>query len=60
MKTGKHFLPIISLVGLLGGTEGQESKRVYPLVELADADLVQIDVTDGALDEGWICWAHPP
>ena len=54
MKTGKRFLPIIGLVmGLLGGAEAQESERLYPFVELTDADLAQIDVTDGSIDE-WI------
>ncbi len=54
MKTGKRFLPIIGLVmGLLGGAEAQESERLYPFVELTDADLAQIDVTDGSIDE-WV------
>ena len=54
MKTGKRFLPITGLVvGLLGGAEAQESERLYPFVELTDADLAQIDVTDGSIDE-WI------
>ncbi len=52
MKTIKRFLPIIGLVlGLLGGAEAQESERLYPFVELTDADLAQIDVTDGSIDE---------
>ena len=54
MKTIKRFLPIIGLVvGLLGGAEAQESERLYPFVELTDADLAQIDVTDGSVDE-WV------
>ncbi len=54
MKTIKRFLPIIGLVlGLLGGAEAQESERLYPFVELTDADLAQIDVTDGSIDE-WV------
>ena len=54
MKTGKRFLPIISLVmGLLHGAEAQESERLYPFVELTDANLAQIDVTDGSIDE-WV------
>ena len=36
------------VVGLLHGAEAQESERVYPFVELTDADLAQIDVTDGS------------
>ena len=52
MKTGKRSLPIIGLVmGLLHGAEAQESERLYPFVELTDADLAQIDVTDGSIDE---------
>ncbi len=54
MNLVKRFLPIIGLlVGLLGGAEAQESERVYPFVELTDADLAQIDVTDGSIDE-WV------
>ncbi len=54
MKTVKNFLPITGLVlGLLCGAEAQESERVYPFVELTDADLAQIDVTDGSVDE-WV------
>ncbi len=54
MKTGKRFLSMIGLVvGLLGGAEAQESERLYPFVELTDADLDQIDVTDGSIDE-WV------
>ncbi len=54
MNLVKRFLPIIGLVvGLLGGAEAQESERLYPFVELTDADLAQIDVTDGSVDE-WV------
>ncbi len=54
MKTGKRFLQLIGLVlGLLHGAEAQESERLYPFIELTDADLAQIDVTDGSIDE-WI------
>ncbi len=54
MNLVKRFLPIIGLVvGLLGGAEAQESERLYPFVELTDADLAQIDVTDGSIDE-WV------
>ncbi len=54
MKTRKRFLQLIGLVlGLLCGAEAQESERLYPFVELTDADLAQIDVTDGTVDE-WI------
>ncbi len=54
MKTVKRFLPIIGLVvGLLHGAEAQESERLYPFVELTDADLDQIDVTDGSVNE-WV------
>ncbi len=54
MKTGKRSLPMIGLVvGLLRGAEAQESERLYPFVELTDADLAQIDVTDGSVDE-WV------
>ncbi len=54
MNLIKRSLPIIGLVvGLLRGTEGQESERLYPFVELTDADLAQIDVTDGSIDE-WV------
>ncbi len=54
MNLVKRFLPIIGLVvGLLHGAQGQESERVYPFVELTDADLAQIDVTDGSIDE-WV------
>ncbi len=54
MRTGKLSLPIIGLVmGLLRGAEAQESERVYPFIELTDADLAQIDVTDGSINE-WI------
>ncbi len=54
MNLIKRSLPIIGLVvGLLGGAEAQESERLYPFVELTDADLDQIDVTDGSIDE-WI------
>ncbi len=41
------------MVGLLHGVEAQESERLYPFVELTDADLAQIDVTDGSIDE-WV------
>ncbi len=52
MNLVKRFLPIIGLVvGLLHGAEAQESERLYPFVELTDADLAQIDVTDGSIDE---------
>ncbi len=52
MKIGKRFLQFTGLVmGLLGGAEAQESERLYPFVELTDADLAQIDVTDGSIDE---------
>ena len=54
MNLVKLSLPMIGLVlGLLGGAEAQESERLYPFVELTDADLDQIDVTDGSIDE-WI------
>ncbi len=54
MKTRKRFLPIIGLVlGLLHGAEAQESERLYPFIELTDADLAQIDVTDGSVNE-WV------
>ncbi len=54
MNLVKRSLPIIGLVvGLLRGAEGQESERLYPFVELTDADLAQIDVTDGSVDE-WV------
>ncbi len=54
MNLIKRSLPIIGLVvGLLGGAEAQESERLYPFVELTDADLAQIDVTDGSVDE-WV------
>ena len=54
MNLVKNFLPTIGLVvGLLGGAEAQESERLYPFVELTDADLAQIDVTDGSIDE-WV------
>ena len=52
MKTGKRFLQLTSLVmGLLCVAEAQESERLYPFVELTDADLAQINVTDGSIDE---------
>ncbi len=52
MNLIKSSLPIIGLVmGLLHGAEAQESERLYPFVELTDADLAQIDVTDGSIDE---------
>ncbi len=54
MNLIKRSLPIIGLVaGLLHGAEAQESERIYPFVELTDADLAQIDVTDGSVNE-WI------
>ena len=54
MNLVKRSLPIIGLVvGLLHGAEAQESERLYPFVELTDADLAQIDVTDGSVDE-WV------
>ena len=54
MNLIKRSLPIIGLVvGLLCGAEAQESERLYPFVELTDADLAQIDVTDGSVDE-WV------
>ena len=54
MKTGKRFLQLTGLVmGLLCVAEAQESERLYPFVELTDADLAQIDVTDGSIDE-WV------
>ena len=54
MNLVKRFLPIIGLVvGLLCSAEAQESERLYPFVELTDADLAQIDVTDGSVDE-WV------
>ncbi len=52
MNLVKRSLSIIGLVmGLLGGAEAQESERLYPFFELTDADLAQIDVTDGSIDE---------
>ncbi len=54
MNPVKSALPMIGLVmGLLCVAEAQESERLYPFVELTDADLAQIDVTDGSIDE-WI------
>ena len=54
MNLVKRSLPIIGLVvGLLRSAEAQESERLYPFVELTDADLAQIDVTDGSIDE-WV------
>ncbi len=54
MNLVKRFLPMIGLVvGLLCSAEAQESERLYPFVELTDADLAQIDVTDGSIDE-WV------
>ncbi len=54
MNLVKRSLPIIGLVvGLLCSAEAQESERLYPFVELTDADLAQIDVTDGSVNE-WI------
>ncbi len=54
MNLIKRSLPIIGLVmGLLHSVEAQESERLYPFVELTDADLAQIDVTDGSVDE-WV------
>ncbi len=54
MNLVKRSLSIIGLVmGLLCGAEAQESERIYPFVELTDADLAQIDVTDGSVNE-WI------
>ncbi len=54
MNLIKRSLPIIGLVmGLLHGAQAQESERLYPFVELTDADLAQIDVTDGSIDE-WV------
>ncbi len=54
MNLVKRFLPIIGLVvGLLRSAEAQESERLYPFVELTDADLDQIDVTDGSVNE-WV------
>ncbi len=54
MNLIKRSLSIIGLVlGLLCGAEAQESERLYPFVELTDADLAQIDVTDGSVDE-WV------
>ncbi len=54
MNLVKRSLPIIGLVvGLLYEAEAQESERLYPFVELTDADLAQIDVTDGSIDE-WV------
>ncbi len=54
MKTVKRFLQLTGLVvGLLRSAEAQEGERLYPFVELTDADLAQIDVTDGSIDE-WV------
>ena len=54
MKTGKRFLQLTGLVmGLLHSVEAQESERLYPFVELTDANLAQIDVTDGSINE-WV------
>ena len=54
MNLVKRFLQLIGLVlGLIHGAQAQESERIYPFVELTDADLAQIDVTDGSIDE-WV------
>ena len=41
------------LLGLVSGTEAQQSERVYPFFELTDEDVAMIDIHDGSIDD-WL------
>lgn len=48
----KYFLGIAGLlVGFAGTAWAQSGDRLFPIVELTDADLAQIDLTDGSAED---------
>ena len=41
----------LSLAGFLSVANAQPPDRIYPIVELTDRDVAEIDVTDGSVDD---------
>ena len=39
------------LLGLISSSKAQQSERVYPIVELTDADVALIDLKDGSVED---------
>ena len=41
----------LSLAGFLSAADAQESDRIFPILQLTDRDVAEIDVTDGSVDD---------
>ena len=47
------------LLGLAGSSYAHQGPRVYPILELSDEDLAQIDIMDGSIDD-WLAVVGEP
>ena len=41
----------LSLAGFLSVADAQEPDRIFPILQLTDRDVAEIDVTDGSVDD---------
>ena len=41
----------LSLAGFLSAADAQESDRIFPILQLTDRAVAEIDVTDGSVDD---------